>query len=369
MTALLDQKISATARRLPVAWQDSAWLPRVIVRSGRPALRRFSAPAERPPQSRLKAGAPRCTSDAVFATLPLRYYSSRITHQSSRMTNPASATLMKTASTCSRRSRPAFTLIELLVVISIIAILAALLLPALGRARINAQKGKAQLQVGQIANALHSYESDNSGKYPVSSVGAINAMNAASAIAPPTGPEDFTYGGTFKTPSGTFINVAVPGLGYTANNSEVMSVVMDVEYWPAAPLVATINKGHVKNPAHNPYLTATKSSETNAPGVGPDGVYRDPWGNPYVITIDLNYDDKARDGFYRQRNVSQDSGTSGINGLVNMHSPPSPPDGSGDFFECNSPVMVWSAGPDKMIDPGAKANKGANKDNILSWKQ
>jgi hypothetical protein len=29
--------------------------------------------------------------------------------------------------------------------------------------------------------------------------------------------------------------------------------------------------------------------------------------------------------------------------------------------------MVWSAGPDGKIDSGAPADKGANKDNILSW--
>ena len=47
------------------------------------------------------------------------------------------------------------------------------------------------------------------------------------------------------------------------------------------------------------YLNATRPGDTNTPGVGPDGVYRDPWGNPYIITVDLNYDDKARDAFYR----------------------------------------------------------------------
>jgi len=37
-------------------------------------------------------------------------------------------------------------------------------------------------------------------------------------------------------------------------------------------------------------------------------------------------------------------------------------------------VMVWSAGPDKMVDPNkymlpiGKADKGANKDNVVSWK-
>jgi hypothetical protein len=29
--------------------------------------------------------------------------------------------------------------------------------------------------------------------------------------------------------------------------------------------------------------------------------------------------------------------------------------------------MVWSAGPDKMIDPTKAANLGVNKDNVLSW--
>jgi len=41
----------------------------------------------------------------------------------------------------------------------------------------------------------------------------------------------------------------------------------------------------------------------------------------------------------------------------------------GPFFEANAPLMVWSAGPDKMIEPGKPANLGANKDNVVSWKQ
>jgi len=105
-------------------------------------------------------------------------------------------------------------------------------------------------------------------------------------------------------------------------------------------------------------------SDTISPGIGSDGVYRDPWGNPYIITMDMDGDNKSRDGFYRLQKVSQQSGAGGFNGLYNGLDDNG---GNGDHFEANAPVMVWSFGPDGKIDTGSSATQNANKDNILSW--
>jgi len=247
------------------------------------------------------------------------------------------------------RKRMAFTLIELLTVIAIIGILAAMLMAGLVSAVNAAKKTKARLQEQDLVTAIEQYDSAY-GRFPVSS-GVQSAATGG----------DFTFGDSLLA---RYAARMVGTGNYTTNNSEVIAMLMDLTNYPDGS-GATVNIGHGKNPQHTLFLNAKMSGDTNLPGVGPDLIYRDPWGTPYVITMDLSYDDECRDVFYSLDAVSgfnQTSANPGLNGLVN------PDPVKHDDFQFHGKVMVWSAGPDKKIDPQDSAKDWENRNNVLSWK-
>src|SRR5689334_11881083 len=79
-------------------------------------------------------------------------------------------------STPHRRTAGAFTLIELPVVIAIIAVLAAMLMPALAKARQAAKAARCASNHKQIAMAFLMYADENSDQLP--SIDRINCIDA-----------------------------------------------------------------------------------------------------------------------------------------------------------------------------------------------
>jgi type II secretory pathway pseudopilin PulG len=250
----------------------------------------------------------------------------------------------------------------MLVVIAIIAILASLIVSVISRIKVHTQIVQAQSEISMIEQAVSIYHSTYS-RYPVSAV-----VMTASAVP---GGDDFTYGGTFNNGSTTF-QIADAKSGLVKANDEVIAVLMDLPAYPSG--AATVNANHARNPQQLKLLPAKLSGYDPASGakavggVDVNGVYRDPWGNPYVISMDLNGDEKCLDSFYRQKLVSQQNGSSGFNGLFNT----TDSGGNGDNFAFNGGVMVWSLGPNRnaSVPPqtGVSATTPPNKDNVLSWK-
>ncbi|HTV38941.1 MAG TPA: hypothetical protein VMF08_00085 [Candidatus Sulfotelmatobacter sp.] len=230
--------------------------------------------------------------------------------------------------------------------------------------------------MSNIANAIEQYDS-------------LYSRMPVSGYVQQSGSNNVTYGGIY-TSTATAPNNQFPAPGwpaspvgystpvglYITSNSDVMAILLDLTNFPNTT-TPTLNANHQKNSMQKVLLNAKYSGDTRSPGVGTDLNYRDPWGNPYLISIDLNEDSKCEDAFYAQPAISSitgaDGGT-GINGLSYQ---------SDTYYAFHGNVMVWSMGPTGPYNQspssftysttgpssGGWAQDPSNKNHIMSWAQ
>jgi len=208
---------------------------------------------------------------------------------------------------CSRplRTRRAFTLIELLVVIAIIGILAALLLPTLARVRLKAKIDAARADMSNIESATSAYQA----AYTVAPIPKV--------LLPADNAVDYSFSET---------------------NSDIIVILMGVN--------KLANDNHRRNTEKHAFLNAQLKDSTTAQGVSTiDYNFRDPWGNPYIIAFDLDYD-----------NAVEIPNSATQNPIFNPY----------PYGRTPKAVLIWSKGPDGEATSG-NPNAGVNKDNIKSW--
>jgi prepilin-type N-terminal cleavage/methylation domain-containing protein len=216
----------------------------------------------------------------------------------------------------------AFTLIELLVVIAIIAILVGLLFPAFKAVQNQARSTQAKNDLTQIVNAVNAFYTDY-GKYPTPSGAA--AGDCAFTWTVPGIPNSYGNDWLFNT----LRACTAAGPSCSANIDTTLNTRQIVYLSP--PIV--------KDPT-NP-KSGICPTGGNAANVGR---FYDPWGSPYNVEIDSNYDNTVRNPYVAL-------GGSGAG-----------PDPVGQG------AIGWSNGADTLVG-GSGANQYiyTNSDDVISW--
>ena len=268
---------------------------------------------------------------------------------------------------------------EMLVVIAIIAILVSITVPFVARAMVKSKVATARTDMINLKGAIQSYHNDYS-RFPSARGAPPNPKGGDLTFSLPIG-EKHADG----SPYDAYI-FSAPPTQKTPPNSDLMSVLMAVD--------SGANKNHGRNPKKNIYLTPNSADDQFSAGVGSDGVFRDPFGNPYVITVDYNGDNQVADRLYREWRVSRGASIGFVRNKKNK---------TEEEYVLRGTVMIWSFGPDRQMhsrahaldlwdnyedadwcpwidDPGKDPYKrnhtghkqvvrtNKNTDNILSWR-
>lgn len=179
------------------------------------------------------------------------------------------------------RQKQTFTLVELLVVIGIIAILAGLVIPAVIRAQMQGRITQAKSDMANILLALKGVES------------TYNKMVAPKSGSTNTNTYSFD-GKDVSVDTGDFPDCIILGGG---NDTDVDAYDCFIAELSVPNKVSTpnINKRKIKfldpSPKFDPTIENYKA-DTNKAKENRKHLWRDPWGNRYVIIINTQLKDE-----------------------------------------------------------------------------
>lgn len=196
------------------------------------------------------------------------------------------------------------------------------------------------MEINNLVTAIRNYHAAY-GRFPCSKKGEVANRESNGS---------YTYG---WQPAPTMA-ATEPG------NTDLMAIITASARLPDGSSVAA-NADNARNPRKTRFIELRMASDNKSPGLGLDGNYRDPWGNPYVITLDLDGDGYCVDPIYSRPAVTRMPVRlpRHIDGTVRTN--------KSGLVQFPVGVMIWSRGPDGKADPKIPADEGVNLDNILSW--
>ena len=236
-----------------------------------------------------------------------------------------------------------FTLVELLVVVGIVVILAGLVLPAVIGGAQQGRITQAKSDMKAIQMALAQMDQTYGRILKAESDGKFKFFNVTKSIAPVS--DSYTKNSTtYDTKYIVLGKKDKDGVKFSGDNYELKDEHEEAYNSFIAEITGTNNKGYQHNTRRVKFLDPNQSFDPSKDYDADDTqkacLWRDPWGNPYTIMINVDGNDR----------------------IVKADCP-----ADGRFVM--SKTALYSYGPNGENNQGKNASEGGDKldDDIATW--